>query len=61
MDSDTHSSQSLEDPPSRSNPSDQDGIAPLTRGDLLLVTFVTSLWLWAAVWALASAAFRWLS
>ena len=61
MDSDTPSSphsRSLQDPPSRSNPSDQDSVAPLTRGDLLIVTFVTSLWLWATVWALLSAAFR---
>jgi hypothetical protein len=61
MDSDTLSSphsRSLQDPPSRPSPSDQDNIAPLTRGDLMIVTFVTSLWLWATVWALASAAFR---
>jgi len=61
MDSDTLSSRhsrSLQDPPSRSNPSDQDSIAPLTRGDLFIVTFVTSLWLWATVWAFVSAAFR---
>ena len=59
MDSDTPSSRhsrSLQDPPSRSNPSDQDSIAPLTRGDLFIVTFVTSLW--ATIWALVSAAFR---
>jgi len=61
MDSDTLSSphsRSLQDPPSRPSPSDQDSIAPLTRGDLMIVTFVTSLWLWATVWAFVSAACR---
>jgi hypothetical protein len=61
MDSDTLSSphsRSRQDPPSRSNPSDQHSVALLTRGDLLIVTFVTSLWLWATVWVLVSAAFR---
>ena len=38
--------------------SDQESAAPLSRADLLIVTFVSSLWLWATVWALASAAFR---
>jgi hypothetical protein len=28
----------------------------LTKGDLPIVTFVSSLWLWATVWALTSAA-----
>jgi hypothetical protein len=61
MDSDTLSSahsRRRQDLPSRSNPSDQDSVAPLTRGDLMIVTFVTSLWLWATVWAFASAAVR---
>jgi hypothetical protein len=61
MDSDTlpsSHSHSLQDAASLSSRSDQDGVAPLTRGDLLIVTFVSSLWLWATVWALTSAAFR---
>jgi len=61
VDSDTQSSphsRNVQDPPSRPSPSDQDSITPLTRGDLMIVTFVTSLWLWATVWAFASAAFR---
>jgi len=61
MESDTlpsSHSHSLQDAASLSSRSDQDGVAPLTRGDLLIVTFVSSLWLWATVWALTSAAFR---
>ena len=41
-----------------SSPSDQQAAAPLTKGDLLIVAFVSSLWLWAATWALTSAALR---
>jgi hypothetical protein len=40
------------------DPSDQQAAAPLTKGDLLIVAFVSSLWLWAATWALTSAALR---
>ena len=32
--------------------SDQQTEAPLTKGDLAIVVFVSSLWLWAAVWAM---------
>ncbi len=61
MDSDTLSSphsRNLRDRPSQSSRSDQESVAPLTKGDLLIVTFVSSLWLWATVCAMASAAFR---
>ena len=51
-------SHSLQDSASLSSRSDQDGVAPFTRGDLLIVAFVSSLCLWATVWALTSAAFR---
>jgi hypothetical protein len=44
--------------PSRSSLSDQQAAAPLTKGDLLIVAFVSSLWLWAATWAMTSAALR---
>jgi hypothetical protein len=44
--------------PSRSSSSDQQAVAPLTKGDLAIVLFVSSLWLWAAVWAITSHAFR---
>jgi hypothetical protein len=43
---------------SRSSPSDQQAAAPLTKIDLLIVAFVSSLWLWAAAWAMTSAALR---
>lgn len=43
---------------SRSSPSDQQDVAPLTKADLLIVAFVSSLWLWAAAWAMTSAALR---
>jgi len=44
--------------PSRSTPSDQQVVASLTRGELLIVLFVSSLCLWAAVWAITSRAFQ---
>jgi hypothetical protein len=49
---------SLQQKASCSSPSDQQVAAPLTKGDLLIVAFVSSLWLWAATWALTSAALR---
>jgi hypothetical protein len=49
---------SLQQKASCSSPSDQQAAAPLTKGDLLIVAFVSSLWLWAATWALTSAAPR---
>jgi hypothetical protein len=49
---------SLQQKASCSNPSDQQAAAPLTKGDLVIVAFVSSLWLWAATWALTSAAWR---
>ena len=49
---------SLQQKASCSSPSDQQAAAPLTKGDLLIVAFVSSLWLWAATWALTSAALR---
>ena len=60
MDSDTVPSghPGVQQSPSRSNPSDQQGLAPLTRGDLLIVLFVSSLWLWAVVWTITSRAFQ---
>lgn len=44
--------------PSRPASSGERDAAPLTRGDLLIVAFVSTLWLWAAVWAITSAALR---
>ena len=49
---------SLQQKASCPSPSDQQAAAPLTKGDLLIVAFVSSLWLWAATWALTSAALR---
>ena len=49
---------SVQQKPSRSSSSDRQAAAPLTKGDLLIVAFVSSLWLWAATWAMASAALR---
>src|ERR1700730_15561305 len=49
---------SLQQNASCSSPSDQQAAAPLTKGDLLIVAFVSSVWLWAATWALTSAALR---
>jgi hypothetical protein len=49
---------SVQQKPSRSSSADQEAAAPLTKGDLLIVAFVSSLWLWAATWAMASAALR---
>jgi hypothetical protein len=48
----------LQQAPSRSSLSDQQVAAPLTKGDLLIVAFVSSLWLWAATWAMTSGALR---
>jgi hypothetical protein len=36
----------------------QQAAAPLTKGDLLIVAFVSSLWLWAAAFAMTSTALR---
>jgi hypothetical protein len=36
----------------------QQAAAPLTKGDLLIVAFVSSLWLWAATFAMISAGLR---
>jgi hypothetical protein len=60
VDSDTVSSRhpGIQSSPSQSNPSDAQAVAPLTKGDLLIVFFVSSLWLWAAVWAITSRVFR---
>ena len=44
----------LQEKPSRSSLSDQQAAAPLTKGDLLIVAFVSSLWLWAATWTMTS-------
>jgi hypothetical protein len=44
--------------PSRSRLSPQQAAIPLTKGDLLIVAFVSSLWLWAAAFAMTSAALR---
>jgi hypothetical protein len=38
--------------------SDQAAADPLTKGDLLIVAFVSSLWLWAATFAMISAGLR---
>jgi hypothetical protein len=48
---------SLQQKPLRSL-SDQVAAAPLTKGDLLIVAFVSSLWLWAATFAMISAGLR---
>jgi hypothetical protein len=45
---------SLQQKPLRSSLSDQEAAAPLTKGDLLIVAFVSSLWLWAATFAMIS-------
>jgi hypothetical protein len=49
---------SLQQKPLRSSLSDQEAAAPLTKGDLLIVAFVSSLWLWAATFAMISAGLR---
>jgi hypothetical protein len=51
---------SVQQKPSQSSSSDQQTTALLTKGDLLIVAFVSSLWLWAAAWAMTSAALRYL-
>jgi hypothetical protein len=42
----------------QSSLSDQQAATPLTKADLLIVAFVSSLWLWAATFAMTSAALR---
>jgi hypothetical protein len=37
---------------------DQKTLAPLAKGDFLIVGFVSSIWLWAAIWAIASSGVR---
>ena len=49
---------SLPQKPLQSSLSGQQAAAPLTKGDLLIVAFVSSLWLWAATFAMTSAALR---
>ena len=58
MDSNTAHGASLQQKPSVVSPSDQQALAPLSKGDLLIVAFVSSLWLWAATWAMTSAPLR---
>jgi hypothetical protein len=61
MDRDTRSSGPpvSQNPQSGSSRSDrQQAVAPLTKGDLAIVVFVSSLWLWAAVWAITANGFR---
>jgi hypothetical protein len=49
---------SVQQKPSRSSLSPQQAATPPTKGDLLIVAFVSSLWLWAAILAMTSAALR---
>jgi hypothetical protein len=59
VDSDALSSANYRDireRPSQSTRSGEPAADPLTKGDLLIVAFVSSLWLWAAVCAITSAA-----
>jgi len=61
VDHDSHSSNhqlSIQQRLSLTSSSDKQTAAPLTKGDLLIVVFVSSLWLWAAAWAMISAALR---
>jgi hypothetical protein len=58
MDSNTAHGASLQRRLSVASPSDQQALAPLSKGDLLIVAFVSSLWLWAATWAMTSAPLR---
>ena len=57
MDSDSPSSghPAMQNQQSGSNRSDPQ---PLTKTDLAIVAFVSSLWLWAAVWAITAPVFR---
>jgi hypothetical protein len=43
---------------SGSSRSGQQALTPLTKRDLAIVAFVSSLWLWAAVWAITAPVFR---
>jgi hypothetical protein len=60
VDSDTAPSghPSVQQLPLRSNRSDQQAVAPLSKGDLLIVLIVSSLGLWSLVWAITSRAFQ---
>jgi hypothetical protein len=61
VDHDPHSSDhqlSIQQQLSLTSSSDKQAAAPLTKGDLLIVVFVSTLWLWAAAWAMISAALR---
>jgi len=61
VDHDFHSSNhqlNLQQRLSLTSSSDKQAAAPLTKGDLLIVVFVSSLWLWAAAWAMISTALR---
>jgi hypothetical protein len=49
---------SLQKTPSRSSSSDQQAGPPLSKRDLLIVVFGSSLWLGVATWAMTSAALR---
>jgi hypothetical protein len=42
----------------RSSLSDQQAAAPRTKGDLLIVAFVSSPWLWATTFAMTSVELR---
>jgi hypothetical protein len=57
MDSNSPSSghPAMQNEQSGSNRSDPQ---PLTKADLAIVAFVSSLWLWAAVWAITAPVFR---
>jgi hypothetical protein len=43
---------------SKSVQSGRQAVAPLNKGDLAIVVLLSSLWLWAAVWAMTAPAFR---
>jgi hypothetical protein len=60
MDSDSAFSRhpAVQNPQSGSSRSDQQALTPLTKGDLAIVALVSSLWLWAAVWAITAPVFR---
>lgn len=54
MDSNTVHRASPQQKPSLASAPGQQFLAPLSKGDLLFVAFVSSLWLWAATWAMTS-------
>ena len=58
IDSQTSGHPAMQNPQSGPNRSDQQPVTPLTKGDLAIVAFVSSLWLWAAVWAITAPVFR---